>query len=82
MAEFQSTVHRSRANNLEGLNEYVAMLRKYHKDINTIKSKVDELLTSDRIKMSASERMSGVKLTQQLQNNQDSIAREISEIAQ
>ena len=82
MAEFQATVHRSRANNLEGLNEYVTMLRKYHKDVNTIKSKVDELLTSDRVKMTASERMSGVKLTQQLQNNLDSIAREISEIAQ
>jgi hypothetical protein len=82
MAEFQATVHRSRANNLEGLNEYVTMLRKYHKDVNTIKGKVDELLTSDRTKMSASERMNGVKLTQQLQNNLDSIAREISEIAQ
>jgi hypothetical protein len=58
------------------------MLRKYHKDVNTIKVKVDELLTSDRTKMSASERMNGVKLTQQLQNNLDSIAREISEIAQ
>jgi hypothetical protein len=32
--------------------------------------------------MSATERMNGVKLTQQLQNNLDTIAREISEIAQ
>ena len=82
MAEFQATVHRSRSSNLEGLNEYVVMLRKYHQDVGTIKGKVDEILTSDRIKMSATERMNGVKLTQQLQNNLDTIAREISEIAQ
>lgn len=82
MAEFQSTVHRSRGQNLEGLNEYVVMLRKYHKDVGTIKAKVDEILTSDRLKIGASDRMNGVKLTQQLQNNLDTIAREISEVAQ
>jgi hypothetical protein len=82
MAEFQNTVHRSRGQNLEGLNEYVVMLRKYHKDVGTIKAKVDEILTSDRLKIGASDRMNGVKLTQQLQNNLDTIAREISEVAQ
>lgn len=82
MSEFQSTVHRGRAQNLESLNEYVVMLRKFHKDMSTIKQKVDDLLESDRIKMSAADRLNGVKLTQNLQNNMNSIAHEISEVAQ
>lgn len=82
MAEFNVVVHRSRAQNLEALNDYVVILRKFHKDVGTIKSKVDDILTSDKVKMSASDRMGGVKLTQALQNNLDSIAREISEVAQ
>jgi len=82
MVEFQAVVHRGQANDLQGLNEYIVMLRKFHKDVGTIKSKVDGILENDRLKFGMSTRMDGVKLTQQLQTNLDGIARAISEVSQ
>lgn len=82
MVEFHAVAHRSRMNDLETLNEYTVLLRKFHKDISTIKSKVDSLLESDRLRIAMQTRMDGVKLTQRFQSDLDNIARAISEVAQ
>jgi hypothetical protein len=72
---------RDYAGNLSALNEMVFQLRKYHKDMNTVKEKVDELLDSSRIRMSLSVRSKAVKLLQNLQNNCDVIAKALNEFS-
>lgn len=81
MAEFSAVKGRDYAGNLGALNEMVFQLRKYHKDMNTVKEKVDELLDSSRIRMSLSVRSKAVKLLQNLQNNCDVIAKALNEFS-
>jgi MoxR-like ATPase len=81
MAEFSAVKGRDYAGNLSALNEMVFQLRKYHKDMNTVKEKVDELLDSSRIRMSLSVRSKAVKLLQNLQNNCDVIAKALNEFS-
>jgi hypothetical protein len=81
MAEFSAVKGRDYAGNLSTLNEMVFQLRKYHKDMNTVKEKVDELLDSSRIRMSLSVRSKAVKLLQNLQNNCDVIAKALNEFS-
>jgi hypothetical protein len=80
-AEFSAVKGRDYAGNLSALNEMVSQLRKYHKDMNTVKEKVDELLDSSRIRMSLSVRSKAVKLLQNLQNNCDVIAKALNEFS-
>jgi hypothetical protein len=81
MTEFSSLRTRSQANNINSLNDVVIHLRKYHKDMNTVKDKVDELLDGTRIRMSVSTRAKAVKLSQNLQNYCDTIAQALNEIS-
>lgn len=81
MAEYSTHSHRYKVKGLSELNDYVVQLRKYAKDMTTVRDKVSELLDGSKLRMSASTRSSGVKLQQTLQNHCDTLARAISDIS-
>jgi hypothetical protein len=81
MAEYTSHTHKYKARGLGDLNEFVMNLRKYHKDMQTVRDKVGEILDGTRFRMSVSTRSSGVKLQQTLQTHCDVLARAISDIS-
>jgi hypothetical protein len=80
MTEFAALRSRQQQNSIGSLNDLVVHLRKYHKDMNTVRDKVDELLDGSRIRMSMAVRSRAVKLSQNLQNNCDTIAQALNEI--
>lgn len=80
MAEYSGHSHKYKAKGLGDLNDFVVNLRKYHKDMQTVRDKVGEILDGTRFRMSVSTRAAGVKLQQNLQNHCDTLARAISEI--
>lgn len=80
MAEYSSHSHKYKAKGLGDLNDFVMNLRKYHKDMQTVRDKVGEILDGTRFRMSVTTRASGVKLQQNLQSHCDTLARAISEI--
>lgn len=80
MAEYANHSHKYKAKGLGDLNEYVINLRKYHKDMQTVRDKVGEILDGSRFQMSISTRAAGVKLQQNLQNHCDTLARALSDI--
>lgn len=80
MAEYSSHSHKYKAKGLGDLNDFVVNLRKYHKDMQTVRDKVGEILDGTRFRMSVSTRAAGVKLQQNLQSHCDTLARAISEI--
>lgn len=83
MAEYQACAAKNKGStSLGDLNTYVVSLRKYHRDMTTVKEKINEIMDSTRFRMSISTRSTGVKLIQNLQNNCDTLARAISEISQ
>lgn len=81
MSEYTTYNHRYRAKGLEELNTYVVLLRKYLKDMTTVRDKVSEILDNSKQRMSATERSQGVKLQQTLQTHCDTLARSISDIS-
>lgn len=81
MAEYSSHSHRYKSKGLSELNEFVVLLRKYAKDMTTVRDKVSELLDGSKLRMSANTRAAGVKLQQNLQNHCDTLARAISDIS-
>jgi MoxR-like ATPase len=81
MAEYAASAHRAKNKNLNELNDFVMLLRKYHKDMSTVKEKVSEILDGSKLRMSATTRGSGVKLVQSLQGNCDTLARAINDFS-
>jgi MoxR-like ATPase len=81
MAEYTNHAHKHKAKGLGDLNDYVVNLRKYHKDMQTVRDKVGEILDGTRYQMSIGARSTGVKLQQNLQNHCDTLARALSELA-
>lgn len=81
MAEFSAHAHKHQARGLEDLNDYVIQLRKYHKDMDTVLDKVNEILDSGKFKMNAKTRTAGVKLVRALENNRQNLAKSINEIS-
>jgi hypothetical protein len=81
MAEYTSHSHRFQAKGLGDLNDFVTLLRKYHKDMTTIRDKVNEILDGTRFRMSITSRSKGVKLQQNLQGHCNTITRAISDIS-
>ena len=81
MSEFNARAVKH-GKSLEDLNNYVVSLRKYHRDMNTVREKVNEIMDGARFRMSITTRLKGVKLAQHLQHNCDALARTISEISQ
>jgi MoxR-like ATPase len=63
------------------LNEFVGNLRKYHKDMQTVRDKVAEILDASKVRMNILARTQGVKLEQQLQGYLDTLAVAISDFS-
>lgn len=80
MAEYTSHSHKYKAKGLGELNDFVVNLRKYHKDMQTVRDKVGEILDGSRFQMTIKTRSNGVKLQQNLQNHCDTLARALSEL--
>jgi hypothetical protein len=81
MAEYTNNAHKFKAKGLGDFNEFIMNIRKYHKDMQTVRDKVGEILDGSRFQMSVSTRSAGVKLQQNLQNHCDTLARALSDIA-
>lgn len=81
MAEANSFSHRHRSGGLSDLNEYVLQLRKWHKDISTVRDKANEVLDGGQYKISATTRANGVKIVQNIQQQCESLAQAINEIS-
>ncbi len=81
MAEYSAHSNKVRTKGLTELNDFVMLIRKYHKDMTTVKDKVSEILDGTRLRMTVSTRADGVKLVQHLQNNCDTLARAISDFS-
>jgi MoxR-like ATPase len=81
MAEYSTHNHRYKVKGLSELNDFVVQLRKYAKDMTTVRDKVSELLDGSRLRMSASTRSAGVKLQQNLQSHCDTLARAIGDLS-
>lgn len=80
MAEYTSHAHKYKSKGLGDLNDFVINLRKYHKDMQTVRDKVGEILDGSRFQMTVKTRSTGVKLQQNLQNHCDTLARALSEL--
>lgn len=63
------------------LNDFVGNLRKYHKDMQTVRDKVAEILDASKVRMNILARTQGVKLEQQLQGYLDTLAVAISDFS-
>jgi MoxR-like ATPase len=81
MSEYTTYNHRYKVRGLNELNDFVVLLRKYSKDMATVRDKVSEILDGSKLRMSATTRAKGVKLQQNLQNHCDTLARAISDIS-
>lgn len=81
MAEANSFTHRHRSGGLSDLNEYVIQLRKWHRDISTVRDKATEVLDGGQYKISATTRANGVKIVQNIQQQCESLAQAINEIS-
>lgn len=81
MGEYTTNSHKVTSKGLDDLNAYVIMLKKYYKDMTTVRDKVGEILDGSRFRLSVSVRSTGVKLQQSLQNHCDTLARAISDIS-
>ena len=80
MAEYTHN-SKSQAKKLEDLNDLVISLKKCHKDMMTIRDKVNEILDGTRFRMSVTTRANGVKLQQNLQGHCHTFTRAISDIS-
>ena len=81
MSEYNTHAHKSKAKGLTELNDYVLHIRKFHKDINTVKDKVNEILDGEIYRMSVTTRATGTKIQQLIQSHCDTLARAINELS-
>ncbi len=65
---------------LESLNSFVTNLDRNYKDMCIVYDKINEILDSSRIKLSASERTKGLKLLQQIEAHKQTMAFSLSEV--
>lgn len=80
MQQFNLTARKTEATSLQDLNSFASNLKKFHRDIQTIHGKVDELLDNTNSKMSLNVRMKGTKLQTLLQEYKSQIASALAEL--
>lgn len=80
MTQFNVSSRKIEGASIESLNDYAKDLKRYHRDIQTIGSKVDELMDNPISKMPASVRMKGVKLQNILEEYKNKIAATLAEL--
>jgi hypothetical protein len=65
---------------VETLNNHVQNLTRNYKDMCTVYEKINDMLDSSRVKLTASERSRGMKLLQQIEAHKQTMAFSLSEI--
>lgn len=80
MTQFNTSSRKIEGASIDSLNDYAKDLKRYHRDIQTIAAKVDELLDSPTTKMPMSVRMKGVKLQNLLGEYKNQIAVTLAEL--
>jgi len=83
MTEYSTTTHKAqlRSSGIAELNDFVIQLRKYHKDMQTVRDKVGEVIDGNKYRMNLSTRQTGVKLQKQLENYCETLTVAISDIS-
>jgi MoxR-like ATPase len=79
MAEYSATAHKRNVKGMSDLNDHILLLRKYHRDMNTVNEKVDQILDGVKFRLSVSTRSNGVKLSRQLQTHCETLIRAIND---
>jgi len=83
MTEYSTTTHKAqlRSSGLSDLNDFVIQLRKYHKDMQTVRDKVGEVIDGNKYRMNLNTRQTGVKLQKQLESYCETLTVAISDIS-
>jgi MoxR-like ATPase len=81
MTEYTTATHTQlRGNRIADLNNFVIQLRKYHKDMQTVRDKVVEVIDGNKYRMTIATRQTGVKLQKQLESHCETLTVAISDI--
>jgi len=80
MTQFNTSARKIEGASLESLNDYAKDLKRYHRDIQTIAGKVDDMMQSPLTKMPVAVRMKGVKLQSLLEEYKIKIAATLAEL--
>lgn len=78
-AEFHTLQSNGNVRDLRGMNDQVASLRRIHKDLQLLETKVDQLLNENKMRITAKGRMDSVKLTQKIDNLKQRVAKAIGD---
>lgn len=81
MTEYNLNSNKLHSRGISDLNDFVVQLRKYHKDMNTVKEKINEILDGTKYRMNLRSRQSGVKLQKQLESWCETLTVAISDIS-
>lgn len=81
MTEYNLNANKLHSRGISDLNDFVVQLRKYHKDMNTVKEKINEILDGTKYRMNLRSRQSGVKLQKQLESWCETLTVAISDIS-
>lgn len=81
MTEYNLNSNKLHSRGISDLNDFVVQLRKYHKDMNTVKEKINEILDGTKYRMNLRSRQSGVKLQKQLESWSETLTVAISDIS-
>jgi MoxR-like ATPase len=74
-------LHAAESKSVDDLNRLVGKLRKMHRDLDTLSSKLDNILESGQYRISASARQSATKLAQTIESSSQSVAASISNVS-
>jgi MoxR-like ATPase len=81
MTEYTTATHTQlRGNRIADLNNFVIQLRKYHKDMQTVRDKIGEVIDGNKYRMTIATRQTGVKLQKQLESHCETLTVAISDI--
>jgi len=81
MTQYQAVAHKAQSRGLSELNELVVQYRAFHRDLQILRDKANEILDGGKLKMSLKTRQAGLKLYQQLQGHTDTLAVAISDFS-
>lgn len=80
MSQFHTRARSHDGGSLSGLNDYAKDLKRFHRDVQTIAGKIDELIDSPSSKMPVGVRMNGVKLKNVLEEYKTQISVALAQI--
>lgn len=74
-------LHAAESRSVDDLNRLVGKLRKMHRDLDTLSSKLDNILESGQYRISATARQAATKLAQTIESSSQSVAASISNVS-